>query len=91
MGLELADTKTLIFTNKAIFWFLVLYKLNSCFKIITLLSRDKKCFNKLTYLNKIIFLEFKVVQGATVQVNQLAPSNFNPWRASGQLLISNTE
>ena len=32
------------FHEQAIFWFLVLYKLNSCFKIITLLSRDKKNF-----------------------------------------------
>ena len=35
-------------------------------------------------------LEFQIVQGATFWDTQLAPSKFNPWGASGQLLISNT-
>ena len=34
--------------------------------------------------------EFQVAQGATSRDSQLAPSKFNPWGASGQLLISNT-
>ena len=35
-------------------------------------------------------LEFQVALGATFRDSQLAPSKFNPWGASGQLLISNT-
>ena len=36
-------------------------------------------------------LEFQIVQGATFWDTQLAPSKFNMWAASGQLLISNTD
>ena len=41
---------------------------------------------------KILFhiLEFQIALGATCLDSQLAPSKFNPWGASGQLLISNT-
>ena len=35
--------------------------------------------------------EFHIAHGATSRDSQLAPSKFNPWGASGQLLISNTE
>ena len=35
-------------------------------------------------------LEFQIVQGASFWDTQLAPSKFNLWGASGQLLISNT-
>ena len=44
-------------------------------------------------MKQILFqvLEFKIVQGATFWDTQLAPSKFNPWGASGQLLISNTD
>ena len=35
-------------------------------------------------------LEFQIALGATFRDSQLAPSKFNPWGASGQLLISNT-
>ena len=43
-------------------------------------------------IKQILFqvLEFQIVQGATFWDTQLAPSKFNPWGASGQLLISNT-
>ena len=43
-------------------------------------------------MKQILFqvLEFQIVQGATFWDTQLAPSKFNPWGASGQLLISNT-
>ena len=43
-------------------------------------------------MKKILFhvLEFQIAQGATFWDSQLAPSKFNPWGASGQLLISNT-
>ena len=43
-------------------------------------------------MKQILFqvLEFQIVQGATFWDTQLAPSNFNLWGASGQLLISNT-
>ena len=43
-------------------------------------------------MKKKIFhvLEFQVALGATFWDSQLAPSKFNPWGASGQLLISNT-
>ena len=34
--------------------------------------------------------EFQIAQGATSRDSQLAPSKFNLWGASGQLLISNT-
>ena len=42
-------------------------------------------------MKQILFhvLEFQIVQGATFQDSQLAPSKFNPWGASEQLLISN--
>ena len=43
-------------------------------------------------MGKILFqvIEFQIVQGATFWDSQLAPSKFNLWGASGQLLISNT-
>ena len=43
-------------------------------------------------MKKILFqaLEFQIAQGATFRDSQLAPSKFNLWGASGQLLISNT-
>ena len=34
--------------------------------------------------------EFQIALGATFRGSQLALSKFNPWGASGQLLISNT-
>ena len=36
------------------------------------------------------FLEFQIVQGAIFWDFQLALSKFNPWLASGKLLISNS-
>ena len=42
-------------------------------------------------MKKIVHVqEFQIAQGATFQDSQLAPSKFNPWGTSGQLLISNT-
>ena len=44
-------------------------------------------------MKQILFyvLEFQIAQGVTFQDSQLAPSKFNPWGTSGQLLISNTD
>ena len=47
-------------------------------------------FKKDMTKKKIKVQEFQIAQGATFRDSQLAPSIFNPWGASGQLLISNT-